>query len=73
MDGVNDPINVKTGAQVNITAPTVNITGNVNITGKVTTSSTISAAGDVSAGGISLQGHTHGGVEPGGGSTGTPQ
>ena len=73
VDGVNDPINVKTGAQVNITAPTVNITGNVNITGKVTTSSTISAAGDVSAGGISLQGHTHGGVEPGGGSTGTPQ
>ncbi len=73
VDGVSDPINVKTGAQVNITAPTVNITGNVNITGKVATSSTISAASDVSAGGISLQGHTHGGVKPGDGSTGAPR
>lgn len=33
----------------------------------------IQGGGDVVASGISLKGHTHGGVESGGGSTGTPQ
>ncbi len=34
---------------------------------------TITATGDVKAGGISLQGHTHSGVQAGGASTGKPQ
>ncbi|MGJ5782490.1 phage baseplate assembly protein V, partial [Pseudomonas aeruginosa] len=42
-------------------------TGNQTITGKVTVSD------DVIAKGISLIGHTHGGVMPGGATTGKPQ
>lgn len=33
----------------------------------------IELTGDVVAGGISLRGHTHGGVQPGGGNTGAPK
>ncbi len=43
------------------------ITGSVKVTGDVNTS------GDVTASGISLTGHTHGGVRAGGSSTGAPQ
>jgi phage baseplate assembly protein V len=52
------------GQNVEITgAPQVNIaSGTVNVTG-----------GDVVADGISLKTHTHGGVQPGSGSTGVPQ
>lgn len=44
------------------------LTGNLTVNGNITV-----AGGDVTAGGISLKTHTHGGVEPGGGSTGQPQ
>ena len=46
---------------VNIEADTVNISGNVNI------------GGDAVIGGISFAGHVHGAVQPGGGTSGTPQ
>lgn len=46
---------------------TFTIVGNIQITGTVTVN------GDVIASGISLVTHTHGGVVPGGGSTGGPQ
>lgn len=56
------------GGTVNITAPGgVNVTGNVTVTGEMTVS------GNVTGSGISLNSHTHSGVEPGGGSTGGPQ
>lgn len=60
-------VNIQTGS-CNITAPGgVTISGNVNISGTVT------VTGNVTGAGISLNSHTHGGVETGGGSTGTPQ
>ena len=54
-------IEVTQDGVVNIEAATVNISGNVNI------------GGDATIGGISFAGHVHGGVEPGGGTTSTPQ
>jgi len=62
-------------------ALTVNCVGAVNITaasgvtisGNVTVSGSITASGDVTAGGISLESHTHGGVQSGGSSTSGPQ
>ena len=43
------------------------LTGDLHVTGQVV------ASGDVLAGSISLQGHVHPGVQPGGGTTGTPE
>lgn len=44
-----------------------NLTGDVHVTGRLL------ATGDIVAGGISLQGHVHPGVEPGGGNTEVPE
>lgn len=52
---------------VEMQATAFNMTGDVNLTG------TLTATGDVKAGSISLKTHKHGGVSPGGGTTGTPQ
>lgn len=57
----------------------INIIGNVNIQGNITCSGTsqmsgnITCDGDVIASGISATGHTHGGVQTGGGNTSGPQ
>lgn len=68
------------GGTVALTAPGgVTITGDVAIIGSLTASDgatitgTLSATVDVTAAGISLVDHVHGGVEPGGGTTGAPQ
>lgn len=53
--------------QAVITAASVVINGNLTVDG------TITASGDVTGANISLSTHTHGGVQTGGGSTGTPQ
>lgn len=50
---------------VNIKAPTTNITGDVNVTG------TLNADSDVTVGSISLKSHVH--SDPQGGNTGPPQ
>lgn len=50
-----------------VTADGVSVTGNLSVSGGVT------AKGDVKAGSISLEKHTHSGVETGSGSTGAPQ
>ena len=59
-------ITLQTTAEVDVTAPTVAITGNLTVTG------TIVAAGDVVGAGKSLSTHKHGGVSTGGGQTGVP-
>lgn len=51
-------VTINATKSITINAPTVNITG---------------SSGDVVVNGISLVNHTHGGVMPGGGSTGKPQ
>ncbi|EKU78345.1 phage baseplate assembly protein V [Veillonella seminalis] len=63
-DGTSVSMNTSSGT-LSINSPgTVNIkAGTINIEG----------AGDVVVNGISLVNHTHGGVVPGGGSTGKPQ
>lgn len=47
--------------------------GNASFGGNIAAQGNISSQADVTASGISLSGHTHGGVEPGGGTTGGPQ
>ncbi len=54
-------ITVESPQSITITTPVVQINGRLNV------------SGDVTSAGISLSGHTHSGVEPGGGSTGGPQ
>lgn len=48
-------------------------TGNVDIAGDVLTAGKIHAAGDITSNNISLQKHTHGGVDSGNSRTGSPQ
>jgi hypothetical protein len=59
-------INVVSPTAVSITAPAINSTGEWTHTGKLTAST------DVVGGGKSLKTHVHGGVTPGGGTTGVP-
>ncbi|MCG0998062.1 Gp138 family membrane-puncturing spike protein [Acetobacter persici] len=60
-------ITLKTGGTFSIDAQTTHITGPVSIDGPLTVSQ------DATASGISLTHHTHPGVQPGSGTTGTPQ
>ena len=74
-----------TAAQTTITAPTNTINGNLIVNGNITGNGNLSlggsgtcrgsmtVTGDVTGAGISLSGHTHGGVEPGSGNTSAPQ
>ncbi len=109
IDGVDDPITVKTtgniiinaGDSVNITANSVNVTaqstvinspanqvnGPLTVTGQIvgqggltisggsgaSVQGTLTTTGDVVAAGISLDNHTHGGVQAGSASTSKPQ
>lgn len=59
--------------QCTIDAQETHVTGNLTVDGKVQTKSGINNSGDVKSGGISLESHTHRGVETGPGSTGGPQ
>lgn len=54
------------GTEMELTPGGVRIKGDVQVEGSIQTT------GDVTAGSISLQGHRHGGVQPGGGQTGVP-
>ncbi|HEE5149223.1 TPA: translation initiation factor IF-2 [Klebsiella pneumoniae] len=60
-------IELAAGGAVTITSPQITINGPLQVNGEIT------STGDQLASGISQIGHTHGGVEPGGGSTGAPQ
>lgn len=62
------------GATANIVAPGgVTIQADVRIQGDLTVEGSVAADDDVTAGDISLQNHTHSGVQPGSGNTGGPQ
>ena len=62
-----------TASDMTIDVPTTTWTGDINLTGKLAASGLITSATDVVATGISGNSHTHGGVDPGPGSTGGPQ
>lgn len=59
-------IRVVAGLKVRLETPLAEFTGDVAVAG------TLTATTDVVGGGKSLKGHTHPGIQPGGGSTGTP-
>lgn len=60
-------LRMKADGTVEIVSAGVTIASNLTVQGQIT------ATGDVVGGGISLQGHTHGGVESGGSNTGPAQ
>ena len=62
----------------NVKAQTINLEGDVNIKGNLNIEGNTDCSGDITgsavkAGSIDLAGHVHGGVEPGGGTTGGAQ
>lgn len=67
-------------ASATIDAPTTHVTGTLTVDGKITGGGGLAVSGgggatvqgDVVADGISLKGHTHGGVQAGNGNTGAP-
>ena len=75
--------NIEATAESTIKAPSIILDGNVRITGTLTvdngsggqnrmTGGFINTGGVVSSNGVTLETHTHTGVQPGGGSTGSP-
>ncbi|MBD5417379.1 MAG: hypothetical protein HDR50_06915 [Desulfovibrio sp.] len=76
-------VEIKAAEGIVLDAPQTTITGNltatgekgdaIGMTGTVTLDGSLTSTGDQVAGGISQTGHTHTGVEPGGGDTGKPQ
>jgi len=60
-------LTVQSGGEVTITAQSTTINGDLSVDGE------IAATGDIIADDISLQGHTHPGVQSGGSDTGLPQ
>lgn len=67
-----DGITVKSPTKITVQAPEIELDGAVHVTGAQTNDSTIDASGDVTGAGTSLHTHKHGGVQTGGGQTGTP-
>lgn len=76
--GNDGHINLVSTVHVDVTAPTMKLTGSVtvdgplHVTGAVTTDSTIAAAGEITAVGTQLHHHQHGGVQNGPSMTGPP-
>ena len=64
---------VQATTAMTLTAPQIHIAGDIALTGTLTTTQDVIASQDVIAQGISLRSHVHGGVIPGGGTTGGPQ
>lgn len=78
---------VNADSHTDVTTPEMKVTGMLTVTGLITGSGglaisggsgatvdgSLKTTGDVVAAGISLDGHTHSGVQPGSGSTGGPQ
>ena len=61
-------VELRAATKVRVTAPTVEI-----VADEVTISGNLTVAGDVKAGTVSLRGHVHTAVQPGGGTSGPPQ
>ena len=59
--------NITGAAEINLTAPVINLTGTMNLNGQLT-----QTGGSMSIGGIVFGTHVHGGVQPGGGTTSGP-
>ncbi len=76
-------VKIEAAEGIVLDAPQTTITGNltatgekgdaIGMTGTVSLNGSLESTGDQVAGGISQMGHTHTGVQPGGGDTGKPQ
>lgn len=66
VDVTCDTATITASGQINLTAPLVQINGNLQVSG------TIVATGNVTGDGVSLNSHTHSGVQTGGSFTGPP-
>ena len=83
---VADTVEIDAGTSTTVTTPIFTVNGNAKINGVTTLngavgqtgggaatfSGSMAVTGDVTAQGTSVHTHTHGGVQPGGGSTGAP-
>lgn len=66
-------VKVVSASEVDITAPSVKVTGNMDLTGNLAVTGNISGTGTMTGpGGISLTTHKHTGVTTGGGTSGGP-
>jgi len=65
-------IQANASTQFKVVSPNIQLDGAVHVTGAQTNDSTIVANGEVTGNGIALSTHKHGGVQTGGGQTGTP-
>ena len=78
LDGEGN-LSAEAATTINLNAPLIIIKGQLTMqspSGGSTTATlngALNASGDLTADGISLAGHTHNGVTPGGGSTGGPE
>lgn len=63
---------IQAAARVEVQAPLATFSGNVQIGGNLTVAGTTTSTGGVIGAGVTLQAHTHSGVQPGGGNTGGP-
>jgi len=59
--------NITGASEINLTAPTIKLTGTININGQMTQS-----GGSMTIGGVTFGTHKHTGVQPGGGTSGGP-
>lgn len=66
-------VTINTPLTIALNSSSVEITGDVSVQKTINANGVISSSSDVTAGGISLKSHTHGGVESGGDSTGSPE
>jgi len=78
IDGTGQIVTITAPTQINLNSPLVTVQGVINVINEnsasvpFTVNGAIHTTGDVVAGSISLQTHVHGGVQTGGGDTGSP-
>ncbi len=73
LNAASQLVNIVAPGGLNITAPTVAVTGALTVTKTIAAQDVISSANDVKASSISLKGHKHSGVAAGSSLTGGPQ
>jgi hypothetical protein len=69
----NNGVAISAPSQVNITAPTITITGNMSVNGAASITGAATLTGGANIAGIDFSTHVHGGVQGGPGTTQGPQ
>lgn len=66
-------VKIVSPSEIELVAPLISIDGDVAVDGSIEVTGDVVADGEVTGNGIPLSTHVHGGVEPGGGTSGGPQ